>query len=93
MTRSRLLIAITSWLIAMTVACSPALADGASASAYGGQGLQITPITPSPTTSSSTLPFTGLDLGLVFAAAFVLITAGALVRWHLHRGGRGGESA
>jgi hypothetical protein len=101
MTRSRLPIAITAWLIAATVVCSPALADSSSASAYGGQGQSIsqiglsTPISirPSPQTPGGTLPFTGLDLALVFGAALVLIAASAFVRWHLHRSGRGGESA
>jgi hypothetical protein len=90
MNRSRPLIAITAWLIA-ALACPPALAASSSASAYGGDGIGITPIAPhSP---DGTLPFTGLDLGLVFGAALILIAAGVLVRWQLQRSGHGGRSA
>jgi hypothetical protein len=92
MTRSRLFISLAASAIAAAVFCSPALADGSSASAYGGQGFGVTPLVPH-STSTGALPFTGLDVGLVFGAAFLLLAAGAVLRWRLSRTGRGDGSA
>ena len=57
-------------------------AQSSAASAYGGQGTQITQGCP----SGSTLPFTGLDLGLLVAAGAVLVLAGIVIRWRLRPG-------
>jgi hypothetical protein len=67
-----------------------------AASAYGGQGTQITQLgcepksstPPSEPTASSALPFTGLDIGLLVAAGAVLVAAGLTLRWRLRHGER-----
>lgn len=67
-----------------------------AASAYGGQGTQITQLgcepkgstPPTEPTASSALPFTGLDIGLLLAAGAVLVAAGLTLRWRLRRGER-----
>lgn len=60
-------------------------AHSSAAGTYGGQGHQITPISGEPS-SSGALPFTGLDLGLLVAAAAVLSGLGLLLRWRVQRG-------
>jgi hypothetical protein len=52
-----------------------------AASAYGGQGNGLT-----PTGGSPSLPFTGLDIGLLVGAGCILFGIGAAARWHLRRG-------
>lgn len=95
MIRARLILAsVAVWVTAMAIACAPALAASSSASAYGGQGLGLTPIAPHPGgPPDGTLPFTGLDLGLVLGAAAILVLSGGVLRWRLHNVGRGGDSA
>jgi hypothetical protein len=57
---------------------------------YAGQGSQVAQLGCSPTepTSNSTLPFTGLDLGLLVGAALILIAGGTVLRLRLRHGGR-----
>ena len=96
---------LTTFLLAGVFACgalsAPALAathstgchtsKSSAASAYGGEGTQITQLgcqstsaaPPSQPTASSTLPFTGLDIGLLVAAGAVLVAAGMVLRWRL----------
>ncbi len=65
-----------------------------SASTYGGQGNQVSQVAcpshapPSEPTASSSLPFTGLDVGLLVAAGAVLVAAGMVLRWRLRHGGQ-----
>jgi len=96
---------ITMFVVAAAIACggfsAPALAathsapctssKSPAASAYGGEGTQITQLgcestsstAPTEPTASSTLPFTGLDIGLLVAAGAVLVAAGMVLRWRL----------
>lgn len=94
----RIRIRVITFFIAGAIACgvwsAPALAasshascsssKSSSGSTYGGQGTQITPLC-APTTSS-TLPFTGLDIGLLVAAGAVLVATGLVLRWRLRHG-------
>jgi hypothetical protein len=63
-------------LVWLNFAVGTAAAQSA-ADAYGGQGRDIEP--------SSPLPFTGLNLVLLIAAAAALIALGTLLRWRLMR--------
>lgn len=56
---------------------------------YGGEGNQISQTGCEPTEPSSTLPFTGLDLGLLVAAGLILIAGGTVLRLRLRHGGHG----
>ena len=88
---------IATLLVLAVVACGGAplaLAPGAAQaqcgqssaeSTYGGQGTQIV---SRPCEPSSTLPFTGLDLGLLVAAGLILIVGGTLLRLRLRPGGQ-----
>jgi hypothetical protein len=67
--------------------CSQSSAE----STYGGQGTQISQVGCEPTEPSSTLPFTGLDLGLLVAAGLVLIAGGVVLRLRLRHSSRGGQ--
>jgi hypothetical protein len=53
---------------------------------YGGQGTQISQ--PCEPKAAATLPFTGLDLGLLVAAGLVLIAGGIVLRLRLRHGGQ-----
>jgi hypothetical protein len=56
-------------------------------STYAGEGAQVTPFQCEPRTSPGpSLPFTGLDLGLLVAAALVLIAGGTVLRLRLRHG-------
>jgi hypothetical protein len=98
---------ITTFIIAGVFACgawsAPALAASShsaacgtskesAATAYGGEGTEITqvpcaqPGPPSTPSASSALPFTGLDVGLLIAAGAVLVAAGMVLRWRLRHG-------
>jgi hypothetical protein len=61
--------------------------QSSAGSTYGGQGSQISQTGCEPT-STSTLPFTGLDLGLLVGAALILIAGGTVLRVRLRHGGR-----
>ena len=96
MTRRR----IATVLVLAVVACGGgplALAVGAAQaqcgqssaeSTYGGQGTQIVSQPCAPKGSDSTLPFTGLDLGLLVAAGLILIVGGTVLRLRLRHGGQ-----
>ncbi len=98
---------LTMFVVTGVVACGgfsvPALAathstpcttKSSAASAYGGEGNEITQVPcasstpPSTPTASSSLPFTGLDIGLLVAAGAVLIGAGMVLRWRLRHEGK-----
>jgi len=64
-----------------------------SSSTYGGQGTQVGQVAcasqsapPSEPTADASLPFTGLDIGLLVAAGAVLVAAGTVLRWRLRHG-------
>jgi hypothetical protein len=67
---------------------APAMANTPSQGAYGGTGnnqlSQVQSLTsqtsPTATTASSTLPFTGLNVGLLAGVAVVLLGAGLVLR-------------
>ena len=76
---------VASLVIALVlcVALLPATAVAASSTcqAYNPQLCSVTTTTPSTTVpSSSTLPFTGLDVALLVAGGVVLMGAGVVVR-------------
>lgn len=80
-----------SAVLALLLLPSAALASGSStcqsynpqlcevATSVAGQST-TTPTTPTATTSAGTLPFTGLDVGLLVAGGGVLLCAGLVVR-------------
>lgn len=79
--------AVASWggsLMFVGAAQAKTCGQSSAQSTYGGQGQQITQ--SSCTAAASTLPFTGLDLGLVVAAGAVLVASGLVVRWRLRHG-------
>jgi hypothetical protein len=98
MTRRR----IATMLVLGAVACggaplalAPAAAQAqcgqsSALSTYGGQGTQIVSQPCEPKEPASTLPFTGLDLGLLVAAGLILIVGGTLLRLKL-RHDHGGQ--
>lgn len=66
--------------------------QNSSSQTYGGQGTQVGQLgcaseVSSTTTSSSSLPFTGLDIGLLVLAGVVLVSAGFVLRWRLRQHG------
>lgn len=68
--------------------------QNSSASTYGGQGTQIgqlgcksNAVDASKTSDANSLPFTGLDIGLLVAAGAVLLSAGLVLRWRLRQHG------
>jgi hypothetical protein len=64
-------------IVAFVALASTALAgSGTSLSGYGGEGGKI----QATVTHGGTLPFTGLDLGLVAAVAVFAVVAGVAVR-------------
>lgn len=65
---------VITWTVTMMLA-APALADSPTQSAYGCHGCE--PLTPP---SGSTLPFTGLNLGLLALFGVLLLGAGFAVR-------------
>jgi hypothetical protein len=90
MTNKHLILIAGLILTAVIAVCSPAAAMAAgtqnsAAGTYGGQGNQITPIGGEPS-SAGTLPFTGLDLGLLVASGAALIGFGVVIRRRLHHG-------
>jgi hypothetical protein len=67
---------------------APAMASSPSQGAYGGSGnsqlsqvqSQNTTTSPTATTAGSTLPFTGLNLGMLGGVAIVMMGAGLALR-------------
>lgn len=84
----------TTLLAGAAQATTPCANHSSSSQTYGGQGTQIgqlgcAPSQPTPPSSSSALPFTGLDIGLLVAAGAVLVAGGLTLRWRLqHHGGQ-----
>lgn len=75
--------------LALTTGAAQAQCGSSAESTYGGQGTQIVSGPCEPKTSGATLPFTGLDLGLLIAAGLVLISGGVVLRLRLrHHGGQ-----
>lgn len=82
------IVAIVTASIALLVLPSFALANSSSTSqGYGGQANQTLNLTKSRdstaaagTTASSTLPFTGIDVGFLVTGGLVLLGAGLVVR-------------
>jgi hypothetical protein len=75
-----LLIALAT---AMLAVAAPALAQSPTQGAYSGTGAnQVSSLdsTSTTTTSASTLPFTGLDLGAVSAVGIAMLGTGFLLR-------------
>jgi hypothetical protein len=67
------------------VAAQAQCGQSSAESTYGGQGTQIVSQPCEPKEPASTLPFTGLDLGLLVAAGLVLIVGGTLLRLRLRQ--------
>jgi hypothetical protein len=66
---------------AMLVIAAPALAASPATNAYGGTGADINSRTLSnSTTAQSTLPFTGLNAGLLVAIGVALAGGGVVIR-------------
>lgn len=64
--------------------------QSSSSQTYGGQGTQLGQLgckQQVSTTTASSLPFTGLDIGLLVAAGAVLLSAGLVLRWRLRQHG------
>jgi hypothetical protein len=70
------------------VAAQAQCGQSSAESTYGGQGTQIVSQPCEPKEPASTLPFTGLDLGLLVAAGMILIVGGTLLRLKLRHGGQ-----
>jgi hypothetical protein len=70
------------------VAAQAQCGQSSAESTYGGQGTQIVSQPCEPKTPASTLPFTGLDLGLLVAAGLILIVGGTLLRLRLRQEGQ-----
>jgi hypothetical protein len=69
--------------VALTLAPGSALAQSSSCQAYNPQLCNVsagTEATPSGVASSGTLPFTGLDIGLLAVCGGVLVAGGVVVR-------------
>jgi hypothetical protein len=75
--------------LALVTGTAQAQCGSSAESTYGGQGTQISQAPCEPTAPSSTLPFTGLDLGLLVAAGLVLIAGGTVLRLRLRHGSHG----
>ena len=70
--------------LAGTALAKSGCGQSSAQSTYGGQGQQLGQGGCGPT--GSALPFTGLDLALIVAAAGILLAAGVGVRWWLSHG-------
>jgi hypothetical protein len=70
------------------VAAQAQCGQSSAESTYGGQGTQIVSQPCAPKEPASTLPFTGLDLGLLVAAGLILIVGGTLLRLKLRQEGQ-----
>ena len=77
--------------VAQASSTSCGSSSSSSSQTYGGQGTQVGQLgCPSSTptaSSSSSLPFTGLDIGLLATAGAVLVGAGLTLRWRLRQHG------
>ncbi len=67
-------LATVAVLVVLAVAPSAALADGSQCQTYNPQTCQ------SLTSGSGTLPFTGMDLGLLVAGGGALLSVGLVLR-------------
>jgi hypothetical protein len=73
------------WLALASSVAHAQCSQSSTEQTYGGQGTQITQTGCEPIQPSSTLPFTGLDLGLLVGAALILIAGGTVLRLRLRR--------
>ncbi len=74
---------------AAQAASSCGSSHSSSSQTYGGQGTQLGQLgcKSAAKTTASTLPFTGLDIGLLVVAGMVLLSAGLVMRWRLRQHG------
>ncbi len=72
--------------LALSGAAQAQCSQSSAESTYAGQGAQVSQLGGCEPTSSSTLPFTGLDLGLLVGAALILIAGGTVLRLKLRHG-------
>ena len=72
----------TATLVAILALAAPAAAsaDSSTCQAYNPQDCKVVGPSHAPTTTSGTLPFTGLDVGLLAAGGGGLLAAGLFVR-------------
>jgi hypothetical protein len=91
----RLLIGTGAVLFVLAFAAPSAMAQGSSVETYGGQGGKAIGLTSSPSdpgsgasSSSGSLPFTGLDIGYLIGGGLLLLAAGAVMARVSHTGNR-----
>jgi hypothetical protein len=77
-------IAVAGWIVAMALAPA-AMAAGSSGSVYGGEGGEQVAGVAGAASDSGTLPFTGLEVGLLALAGILLVVVGVAMARALPR--------